>query len=310
MPKVTISIVTYNGVGKIEPCLQSLHAQTFTDYEVIVVDNASTDGTVATVTNTAPEAKIIQLHENVGFGAGHNIAINASTSPYVLVLNQDVTLEPNALQRLVQAADQSRAAVTGPLLLRPKPLPQDPIVDTAGLKKRLWWAVQDRGSSKPLSLPLKRSGFVWGISGACALLSREALQRVSYAQPTGKNEYFDESFFMYKEDVDLCARFRKRGLKAWYEADAVGYHGRTGFAPSSATEQVVHRRTLPTYVREFSYRNHWLVVFKHAWLWQMPIVLFYELVKLLFIILLEPKTLRVTPEIFKRIPLMLKRRYA
>lgn len=310
MAKVTVSIVTYNGIGTIEACLQSLHAQHFTDLEVVVVDNASTDGTVAAVTNLVPEARIIALHQNVGFGAGHNEAIRNSSSEFVLVLNQDVVLDPGALQELVDAAEASGAAATGPLLLRPNPLPERTIVDTAGLQKSLWWAVKDRGASKPLHPRLHRSGFVWGISGACVLLRRDALEMVAYTRADGLPEYFDESFFMYKEDVDLAARLRRRAYTAWYEAAAVGYHGRTGAAPASAAQQASHRRRMPAYVREYSYRNHWLVLIKHAWLWQLPAIAIYEAIKFLFILLSEPKTLRMLPDLPALLSLMLKRRYA
>lgn len=302
MPRVTVSIVTYNGVGKLEDCLRALHAQTFNDYAVLVVDNASSDGTIAVVTNLTPEARIIALHENVGFGAGHNIAIRESTSEFILVLNQDVVLSPDALHRLVSAADASRAACVGPLLLRPRTDSAERTVDTAGQVKRPWWAVFDRGSGQPINASLQRSGYIWGISGACMLLRRTALQQIAYIRPDGAADYFDESFFMYKEDIDLCVRLRRVGQRCWYEAQALGDHGRTGKSGN--------RRALPAYVREHSYRNHWFLVLKHAWLVSFVLILPYELIKLLFILLHEPKTLRVIPDIVRHLPSLLKRRYA
>lgn len=311
MPALTISIVTYNGVGKIEPCLRSLHAQTFSDFDIIVVDNASSDGTIAAVTNGAPEARIIPLHTNVGFGAGHNRAIRESTTPYVLVLNQDVVLQPTAIEKLMNAAEQSRAAVVGPLLLRPRSSTALPaIVDTAGLKKSWWWHVADRSSGRTVGEREQRSGFLWGISGACALYRRDDLASVAYKGANGLDEYFDEYFFMYKEDVDLAARLRRRGFRAWYEASAVGDHGRTGYAAAKTGQQAEHRRRLPAYVREYSYRNHWFVIIKHAWLWQLPFILVYEVVKLLFLLVTEPRTLRMIPSIVRNTPRMLRRRYA
>lgn len=301
MSRVTVSIVTYNGVGKIEDCLRSLHSQTISDFDVIVIDNASTDGTIAAVTNGAPEAKRIELHENVGFGAGHNRAIAASQTPYVLVLNQDVVLQPTAFAEMLAAAESSHAAAVGPLLLRPDSAPGKQIVDTAGLIKRPWWSVFDRGTGKELSESLKRSGFLWGVSGACMLLRRAALEKIAYRKADGSLEYFDEDFFMYKEDVDLCARFKRAGEKCWYEASALGTHGRTG--------KHGRRSALPAYVREYSYRNHWFLLFKHmwliAWVWTFP----YEALKLMWIFVREPKTLRVIPEIVAGFPRMLKRRY-
>ncbi len=302
MALVTVSIVSYNGIGKIEACLAALHEQTFNDYRVVLVDNASTDGTIAAVTNLTPEARIISLHENVGFGAGHNIAIRESTSEFVLVLNQDVVLKPDALQNMVMAAQKSRAACVGPLLLRPGSDSATRMVDTAGLIKRPWYAVIDRGSGKPVKESQLRSGFIWGISGACMLLRRDAIEAVAYKRHDGAAEYFDESFFMYKEDIDLSIRLRRRGQRCWYAADAKGDHGRTGKAGD--------RRALPAYVREYSYRNHWFLIIKHAWLIQLIFIVPYELLKALFVIITEPKTLRLVPDVFKQLPKLLKRRYA
>jgi len=301
MARLTVSIVTYNGVGKIEDCLKSLHAQTISDFDIIVVDNASSDGTIAAVTNGAPEARRIELHQNIGFGAGHNKAIQASQTPYILVLNQDVVLQPTALEHLLAAAESSHAAAIGPLLLRPESTQGKQIVDTAGLIKRPWWSVFDRATGKTLTPTLSRSGFLWGVSGACMLLRRSALEHVAYQKPDGTREYFDESFFMYKEDVDLCARFKRVGERCWYEASAIGTHGRTG--------KHGKRLALPAYVREYSYRNHWFLLYKHAWLIAWPIIAPYEALKLVWIFVREPKTLRVIPEILAGIPRMLKRRY-
>lgn len=310
MPRrLTVSIVTYNGAGKITKCLQSLHTQTFEDFDIIVVDNASTDGTLVEVDAAAPEARILPLSENVGFGAGHNLAIRSSQTPFILVLNQDVVLEAHALERLLAAAEaHEEAGSVGPCLYRgegPKPTE---LIDTAGLQKTFYYKVSDRGAGKTRDGRLSQSGFVWGISGACQLLRRSALEAVAYAgEPV---QYFDESFFMYKEDVDLCARLNKRGWRSWYEPGAIGWHTRTGFAPRAMGETRTHRLVLPRYVKEYSYRNHWLFLLKNAPLILSPLIAIYELLKAAYLFVFETKTLRVIPEILSSTPLMLRRRYA
>jgi GT2 family glycosyltransferase len=310
MPRLlTVSIVTYNGAGKITKCLQSLHSQTFEDFDVLVVDNASSDGTLVEVDAAAPEARVIALTENVGFGAGHNAAIRATQTPFVLVLNQDVVLESNALQRLVDAARlHEDTAAIGPCLYRgegPKPTE---VMDTGGLHKSFYYGVSDRGAGKTRNDRLSQAGLVWGISGACMLLRRSALESVAY--PGQQKQYFDESFFMYKEDVDLCARLNARGWKSWYEPTAIGWHTRTGFGARAITQTPTHRKTIPRYVNEYSYRNHWLFLFKNAPLILFPVIAVYEALKALYVLVFEPKTLRVIPEILSLLPLMLRRRYA
>jgi GT2 family glycosyltransferase len=254
----------------------------------------------------------MRLSKNVGFGAGHNIALFKAQTPYVLVLNQDVVLEREALARLMAAAQEhGDAAALGPCLLRPGRPKAEAIIDTAGLQTRVWGSVFDRGSSRTIQTRYQRSGYVWGISGACLLLKREAVLSLAYARPDRNyGEIFDETFFMYKEDVDLGARLRTAGWKVWYEAEAIGTHGRTGAAPASLGETRQHRRRLARYVRQYSYRNHWFFLIKNAPLWQWPLILPYEALKFVFILFTEPTTLRLFPSLVRRSWLMLKRRYA
>lgn len=304
MAKLSVSIVTYNGAEVIGPCLQSLQAQTFEDFELIIIDNASQDATLKAVQTNAPQAKIIALERNIGFGAGHNLAILQSNAPWVLVLNQDVILQPDCLERLFEATLRGNVAVIGPCLLRSRQ--ESPaIIDTAGLEKTWYYKVSDRGSNRVLQHKWQRSGFVWGISGACMLLRKSALQQIVH----GGKEYFDETFFMYKEDVDLCARLAKQSWKAWYEASAVGYHTRTGRAPAGTKELREHRRRLPAYVKQYSYRNHWFVLIKHAPLYLLLPILVYELLKFAYVLVFEPRSLRYALRIFTNLPLLLKRRY-
>ena len=162
---LTISIVTYNGAGKITKCLQSLHAQTYEDFDVVVVDNASTDGTVAEVTSVAPEAQLIQLDSNTGFGAGHNVAIRVTKSPFILVLNQDVVLHEQALQEMMVAANaHDEAGVVGPCLYRGEGAKPEEVIDTVGLRKSFFYQVTDRGAGKEPTRKLLQAGYLWGVS--------------------------------------------------------------------------------------------------------------------------------------------------
>lgn len=308
---LTVSIVTYNGAEKIVRCLQSLHEQSFEDFDVIVVDNASTDGTVAAVTNAAPEAKIVALHHNTGFGAGHNVAIRLSVSPFILVLNQDVVLHKDALAALMSAAQKhDEAAALGPCLFRGTGPTENEKIDTAGIRKAFPYRFSDRATGEAFSERYQRSGFVFGVSGSCVLLRRSALETIAMNQDDGTTQYFDESFFMYKEDIDLCLRLARQGWKSWYEAAATGWHTRTGHAPKNTTSTPQHRRTLPAYVREYSYRNHWFLIVKHAPLLLLPFVSVYELVKFLFLLFTEPRTLGMIPQVFSSLPRLLRQRYA
>lgn len=308
---LTVSIVTYNGAGKITKCLQSLHAQTFEDFDVIVVDNASTDGTLAEVTSIAPEAKIMPMHTNTGFGAGHNLAIRSTESPFILVLNQDIVLHEQALQEMMDAAEaHDEAGAVGPCLYRGEGAKPEEIIDTVGLRKSFFYQVTDRGAGKEPTRKLLQAGYLWGVSGACMLLRRTAIDSIAYRKTVGTGEYFDESFFMYKEDVDLCARLHRKGWRSWYEPSAVGWHTRTGFAAASLAETPRHRQALPRYVKEYSYRNHCFFLLKNAPLLLLPFIFMYEALKFVYLVIFETKTLRVIPRVIRSLPLMLRRRYA
>lgn len=306
MSKLTISIVTYNGADVIDACLKSLQQQDFEDYELIIVDNHSSDDTLTKARQLFASAKIIALDSNVGFGAGHNIAIAQAKSDWVLVLNQDVELAPDALSRLYEQTLRGDVAAIGPCLMRDKAKEK---LDTAGLDKSWYYHFSDRGAGQAPRDSWMRAGYVWGISGACVLLRVSALRQIAYKTPQGA-EYFDASFFLYKEDIDLCLRLRRAGWKCWYEPQALGYHRRTGRAPAKAASITTHRRSMPAYVRQYSYRNHWFVLLKHAPLIALFALLPFELVKALFILITEPRTLKYSYQVITRLPQLVKRRYA
>lgn len=302
--KLSISIVTYNAGEDIRRCLQSLKEQTFNDFEVIIVDNASEDETVAVVKELFPGSRVNELKENVGFSAGHNIAIFQSQNDWVLILNQDVILKSNALQNLVRYIDQDDLASVGPCLYRNK---DEKEIDTTGLEKNWYYKVVDRGSGKELKAS---SGHVWGNSGSCVLLRKKALEDVAYVRnDRDYPEYFDENFFMYKEDVDLAARLQRKGWKAWYENSAVGYHDRTGSGAQSIGETKDHRKKIPDYVSINSYRNHLFVLIKNMPLISLLPVAVYELFKLAYLLIFERKTLKGAWEAGNKFKIMLSRRY-
>jgi GT2 family glycosyltransferase len=296
---LTVSIVTYNSAKDIVACLQSLKKQTFTSFELIIVDNASTDKTIQEVTRIFPEARIIQLHKNIGFGAAHNIAIQASHTPYFMVLNPDCLLKENAVRRLINAAElHEDAGVIGPCIMRSQ---GDTIVDTTGLLQTWYGAVKDRGSGEEIDGTQLHSTFVWGVSGACALYRREALEDIRY-EADGRPEYFDEHYFMYKEDADLAARLQKADWTAWYQHDAIAYHDRTGNAQTT-------RKDKKEYIKAYSYQNHLLYSIKNIQGVRIIPAIVYEIMKFVYLLLFERATLKVLPAVIRAIPETLNRRY-
>jgi N-acetylglucosaminyl-diphospho-decaprenol L-rhamnosyltransferase len=155
---------------------------------VVVVDNASSDDTCKLVQQLLPQAQLMRSDINLGFGAANNRAVAQATTPFVLLINPDCTLEPEAVLRLLQCADEfAQASLVGPQLLA-----RDGTLDVSYRWRTDAWASRGPEAQGPLCV-----GFV---SGACMLVRMSAFKRV---------HGFDESFFLYYEDDDLCLRLQR-----------------------------------------------------------------------------------------------------
>src|ERR1041384_8241780 len=147
---VTVTIVTYNSGRFIKRCLESVLAQAYSPKEVIVVDNASTDGTIDILEQFEHRCKVYYYEENIGFAAAQNQAIGLARGDWVLTLNPDVLLLPNFIQALVEAGrmDPDIGTVCGKLLtMTPKlEIPTTPVVDSTGIYFNPMLRHLDRGS--------------------------------------------------------------------------------------------------------------------------------------------------------------------
>ena len=182
--RVTAIVVTFNSAH----CLPDLAACFAAWPHVVVVDNASTDATVGEVRRLLPGAQLIQNRSNLGFGAANNRAVRAATTEFVLLINPDCSLDGTALARLVDCADRfASASLIGPQLTDAKGS-----VDLSYGPGRTGWSARGPAAEGPLCV-----GFV---SGACMLIRTAAMHRIGG---------FDESFFLYYEDDDLCLRLQR-----------------------------------------------------------------------------------------------------
>jgi GT2 family glycosyltransferase len=216
MVKVAVNIVTFNSAGDIEACLESLSSQTFRDFHIHILDNASSDDTLAKLKRF--NVKLVQSGVNTGFAKAHNELIRAYPSEYVLILNPDAVLKPEFLERIVAALDSrpDASSATGKLLrLDGKTL------DSTGIIMLRSQRHLDRGAGEPDLGQFDKAEDVFGPSGAAALYRTKALQDVALG-----GQFFDEDFFAYREDADLAWRCRLMGWKSIYVPDAVALHRR------------------------------------------------------------------------------------
>jgi len=298
---VSINILTYNGENLIEDCLKSVLNQTYPNIEILIVDNASTDRTVEEIRNSKFEirnTRIIENNKNVGFAAGHNIGIRESRGDYVLCLNQDVVLDKDFVKYIVEAIekDEKVGSVQGKLLKNEK------IIDVSGLlifKNRRVIArgqgEEDRGQYE--------AGEIFGVDGAAPLYRRKALEDTKI-----NNEYFDEDFFCYKEDVDLAWRMRLYGWKAVYEPRAFASHSRSAGerAVKNYVSVALERRRLSEFAKFYSFKNDRLMRIKNElpslFLSNIFSILIKEIGAWLYVLIFEYYIWRAIGELIKQIP--------
>jgi N-acetylglucosaminyl-diphospho-decaprenol L-rhamnosyltransferase len=221
-PSVSVVVVSYNTRDLLLACLASLAPVTL-PIEVIVVDNASADGSVDAVRAQMPRATVIANRENVGFSRANNAGIRAARAPYVLVLNSDAAIAPGALETMAGILDsRPTVGIVGPRTVGPDGRLQmsfgpDLTPWNEWRQRRLVLALK-RGDRAAL-LRAERLASVecsvpW-VSGSCLLARRDLLDRIGG---------FDEEFFLYEEDVDLCVRVRAAGFKVLFTPGATVVH--------------------------------------------------------------------------------------
>jgi len=252
--RVSVTIVTYNSGRFIKRCLESVLAQRFANKEIIVIDNASTDGTVDILEQFEDRCQIIYNDENIGFAAAQNQAILTSSGEWVLTLNPDVLLLPNFIQALVDAGqfDAKVGSVCGKLLaiLASFDLPDKPLVDSTGIYFTPNLRHLDRGSQEVDNGHYLQHEYVFCATAAAALYRRQMIEDISLG-----DEFFDPDFFVYREDADVAWRAQLMGWSCIYTPHARGYHVRN-VLPGN-------RRALPPVINMHSVKNRFLMRMKN-----------------------------------------------
>jgi GT2 family glycosyltransferase len=251
---VTVTIVTYNSGQFIKRCLESVLAQKYPNKEVIVIDNASTDGTVDIIEQFEDRCQIVYNDENIGFAAAQNQAIAMSSGEWVLTLNPDVLLLGGFLQALVDAGHihPKIGSVCGKLLTMRATfdIPDRPLVDSTGIYFTPMLRHLDRGSLEVDNGHFLHYEYVFGASAAAALYRRRMIEDVSIS-----GEFFDPDFFVYREDADVAWRAQLLGWRCIYTPHARGYHVRK-VLPGN-------RRALPPVINMHSVKNRFLMRIKN-----------------------------------------------
>jgi GT2 family glycosyltransferase len=222
--ELSVIIVNYNARQHLENCLKSLFENTrLRPIDVWVVDNASSDDSVEMVQKRFPEVQVIASKENRGFGAANNEALRQAKGRYHLLLNNDTLVQPNAIDTMIRIMNEHHeVGVLGPLLRNEDGTVQISYGSRVGFfsefsQKRLS-ARYEAGNPKARDLIESRARIEshpdW-VTGACMMLRADLPEEV---------RFFDEKFFMYLEDADLCARIRQEGFQILYSPEAEIIH--------------------------------------------------------------------------------------
>ena len=211
-PLVSVVIPNYNGEAFIENCLDSLRGQTFNDFEIVVVDDGSTDSSVEIIRKHYPDICLFINENNSGFDASVNRGIKNSRGDYLLLLNNDVVVEADFVEALTKAisAREKAFSVSSKMI---RYYERDTLDDAGDMFHVLGWAFK-RGDGYPAdthNVPCR----IFSTCAGAGIYKKSVLDEIGL---------FDEAFFAYMEDVDLAYRAMIYGYENWYEPKAVCYH--------------------------------------------------------------------------------------
>jgi GT2 family glycosyltransferase len=251
---ISAVVVSYNSAAFLEGNLRSLFGQAVPFRQVIVVDNASQDGSRA-VLESFPALERILLPQNVGYAAAANLGIARATASLVLVANADVVLDREFSRRaLAFFAHRPQAGLLSPLLLRF----DRETIDSAGQECSLALYPREAGFGKPLAQTALAEREVFSVCGAATVFSRRALDQLSLA-----GEHYDADFFMFWEDFDIGWRARLLGLKAYFAPQVLAYHFRSATLSPSRWARFSLALARPAPLRVHLLRNRYLTLIKN-----------------------------------------------
>jgi GT2 family glycosyltransferase len=263
-PVVSVIIVNWNGRSWLETCLPALAAQTFTEFETIIVDNGSTDNSLDWLAENWPRVRVLALEENSGFARANNVGIRAAHGRYIATLNNDTIPEPEWLDALVTAVSTNTAEKTGMAASLITLWQQPSLLDSAGIDVDKAGIAWNRGYGQITATALKPR-FVFGPSAAAALYSKQMLVEIGL---------FDESYFAYYEDVDLAWRAQRHGWRCRYTpaAKVSHWHSATGEQTPALKLTLLGRNKLLTILKNYPWPQL---------LWYLPLILLFDITAVL-----------------------------
>lgn len=266
-PKVAIVILNWNGQHYLEKFLPSVLATTYRNYEIIVSDNASTDGSVSLLQQKFPRVKLIRLDQNYGFAKGYNLTLEQVHADYFALINSDVEVQPGWLTPIINLLEEDRLnAACQPKLLSYNNRNVFEYAGGAGGWLDSFGYPFARGRIFDVSEEDKgqydKTERVFWVTGAAMVVRAEVFREM---------KGFDSYFFAHQEEIDLCWRMQLAGYKVFANPSSVVYHVGGGTLPRG--------NTLKTYL---NFRNNQIMLYKNLpwsqkW-WKIPFRIFLDMV--------------------------------
>ena len=262
--EVSVVIPNFNGIAFLDSVLASLEGQTLSDFEVILVDNGSTDGSCSFVTANYPWVHLIELSENFGFCGAVNAGIRAAKAPYVLLLNNDTEVKEDFVEEMLAAIRRHKNAFScGARMVQYHD--RDRLDDVGNYYCALGWSFA-RGRGKDIHAYETEDKIFSACAGA-AIYRKKIIEKIGY---------FDEEHFAYLEDTDIGYRARIYGYENWYAPKAIVYHVGSGTSGSRYNQ----------FKTRYSSRNNIYLIYKNMPLLQiilnLPFLAVGFLIKFLF----------------------------
>ena len=262
--EVSVVIPNFNGIAFLDSVLASLEGQTLNNFEVILVDNGSTDGSCSFVTANYPWVHLIELSENFGFCGAVNAGIRAAKAPYVLLLNNDTEVKEDFVEEMLAAIRRHKNAFScGARMVQYHD--RDRLDDVGNYYCALGWSFA-RGRGKDIHAYETEDKIFSACAGA-AIYRKKIIEKIGY---------FDEEHFAYLEDTDIGYRARIYGYENWYAPKAIVYHVGSGTSGSRYNQ----------FKTRYSSRNNIYLIYKNMPLLQiilnLPFLVAGFLVKFLF----------------------------
>lgn len=306
-PFITVSIVTWNHETDITNCIESILRQTYQEIEILILDNNSSDGTGSIIEKFANEypqkIKAIFNKENRGFCGGHNTLINLAKGDFILLANPDVVFDPDFIENALKLfkKDSKVGTVCGISYSR-KENGKPKIIDSAGLALTRLRKFKLIGHGQTVEHLPNQNFEVFGTDGAAPIYRKTMIDDISIG-----NQFFDEAFFAHKEDHDITWRARLFGWKTVCAVNAVAIHPRN-FKPNNLRV----RKKISSVTKFHAVKNQFLLILKNEdpnnLIRDFPLIVGYQLFIFIYILILEPSSLRAYFYVIKNIKSILSKR--